>query len=1053
MGFKQIQPNTEKLEDLFVIDETRGIAILDDIDLRTEKSKTSLSTEENRHKSVLEEPGFFQYDIKFFVHTEKCSNLGIDRVGINVHTVRPSTPVDNFVAVSGNPRIQINNVLAKKQSPKVGNPAAVDLVDSGNLLKNKQVMTSNSTSLSVNLQHESVPSSTIFSEVLNLGIRPAAKNATGIAADFGSDKINTPVFRNLDLSAATPSISSTGAFENAAVPPALNKNLTGPTIQTYRVNLHPIQNPNEKKELDESKVKSCGTSKPGFNNGAINKILQGVAGASNKDKIVRESQSESDVQIINTNLVITHGVHPASAIETFFPGQPRQDSFSKSPPSQNTRSGLKKSREPVKQGRMSELVIGKTPGADKVLPKTTARSESKDLSRSKGPLAKDIASLCDLSVSKNFDKIDVGPVITSEFKTKFLAVSKTISLDIQKSVSKEKLFFEVLLFSAGKTEASYRKIFVVNHGNQIRELTVPDVKPILKLAGQKTGKNTITVSQADSFASSIIIEKRTMRAHEHVPDEYKTVKTIQISSRDSPVTIDIPEENIHPNICIYRAIPVGPLGQRGHAFESLIAKGLPAPKAIRSGISKTYAFRAKNALSARNTTDGIRLTLSNFPPEAIAFYIIKSELGTQFSIDGRTAPLELNGQGGHIKMLKGARGGSVSVLDRKVYDGRTYSYKCVFKLPNARKVTGNSTEIIKFLRPVRQLPSDMNLKNLSINEDYKNSNTDDKITDNILVSFEIETFPTETGIEEITQLLIDSGVNDVFIDDLKKDRNRLSSFSFYEVVRTNLINGKKESFGITKGGIFKDSPELRNKLKISPIKPGDRFQYNVHLYLKSPESLFKGATTSLSESSSTALKNDVYETKTLSQKFALMYTKSNSLPSEQELLDKSPASLARQIMRGVTGYSKSIEVKLTPKSNSIANLSCDVSKLGYNSISWSITGDKKHIDHCIIYATVYDKKQPIGVVAPGSDNIETFFDKKFCNSVYPVSYNIELVHLDFSKSKNNLSASIARKQTMPLELIKLLTADRLDIGPVNLGANNAQIELSKRMQAAPRVNK
>lgn len=1051
MGFKQIQPNVEKFEDLFVIDEPRGLAILDDISLRQEQNKTKVKVESDKHKSVLEESGIFQYDVKFFIHTEKCSNLGIDRVGINVHTSQPSAPVDNFTSLANDPRVQIKNVLAKKQAPKTDNSCVCDHDSTSDMLKNKQNVVSAKPKLSINLQHESASNSIIHSEVFDLGIRPTAKNIGGVAGVLGSVKINPPVFKNFDLNATTPSVTKVNSNERTFTSGVPDKNRAGPTVQTYRVNLQPRQDINEKKALDESQVKCCGTSKPGFNNSAINAVLQGVAGASNRDKLTRESQPESDIQNVNMNLVVMHGVHPASAVETFFPGQPRQDSFSKSPPAQNSKADLKKSREPVKQNKMSELIIGKAPGADKVVPKTVVTAPNKDLSKSKGALGKDIASLCDLSVSKNFDKIETSPVITSEFKTKFLAVFKNISIDIQKTVAKEKLYFEVLLFEAGKTESAYRKVFVINHGNQIRELTVPDTKPVLKLAGQKIGKNTIVVGQADPFASSIIIEKRKMKAHDPQLDVYETLNIVQITSRDSPVTIEVPEENIQPNICIYRAVPVGPLGQRGHAFESLVAKGLPAPKALRTGVSKTSAPRAKNALSARNTTDGIRLTLTNFPPEAIAFYIIKSELGTQFSIDGRTAPLEINDQGGHIKMLKGHRGGFVTVLDRKVYDGRTYSYKCIFKLPNARKATGNSTEIIKFLRPVRQLPTDMNLKNLSINENYKNSNANDKITDNTLISFDIEAFPTETGIEEVTQLLTDSGVNDVFIDDLKKDRNRLSSFSFYEVIRTNLADGKKESFGITKSGTFKDSPEIRNKLKISPIKSGDRFQYSVHLYLKSPESLFKGATTQLSESTSSALKNDVYLTKSLSQKFALMYTKSDSLPSEQELLDKSPSSLRKQIMRGVTGYSKTIDVKLQPKKNSITNLSCAPSKLGHNALSWVITGDKKLIDHCIIYATVTGKTQPIGVVAPGPDSVETFFDKKFCNSVHTVSYNIELIHLDFSKIKNNLSASITRSQTMPQDLIKTLTVDKIDLGPVDPGAKNVQIDLSQRSLVTPRI--
>jgi hypothetical protein len=864
----------------------------------------------------------------------------------------------------------------------------------------------------------------------------ATANENGLTRDF---KTTTSTSNNVNTSQI-----------NLNAGPQNSNKKTG-TAQTFAVVVDLPKTGAEIAKFNQTKLEIIGTATTALTNKTNNSL------AASNDKKTAGNDTKS-IKIVNVNL-LNQGIHPGDAVETFFPNQQKADSNVKTQSKVGTKSNQSDAREAVKQTKESSVKVGSqtksTTTTLSVFSKTNTETNVTDLSKSKGTVRKDTADLLEHVIEEKALGFSKTTPVVANFRSKFKEFLKTVCVDIKKSVARQNLYFEVVLLEEGKEDFVLRQTFTVKHQNQIREFTVPDTKPTLRLAKQYKSSVSLMVEQKDPFATSILLEKRIYSNNIRVPDAFQVVQQIDITNRDKPITIDVPDTCISPAMLLYRAVPIGPLGQRGHAYTNLAVRGLPPPVSIRSGVSRS-STSTSSSFFAKSTTDGIRLTINSVPDDALSMYINKTEIGTQFAIDGRTGPIEVDTSGRQIKTLRGQKG-TITILDRKVYDERSYRYTCIFKLPHAKRAASNNSEIIKFVRPFRQLPVEVAIKNLVIDENAKSDETTNELEANMLadqssIKFLIETTPTETGIEEITQLLVDSNVSDIFIEDLRKDRSRLTSFAFFTVERVNLVTGKKDNFGIVSAGIFSDDPETRKKLKITPIAPGDKFEYIVKLFLKSPESMFKGATTLSTDNSSTALKNDTYAVKTLAQKFSTLYTRAKSLPSEVELLDKSPGSLSRQILRGETGYSKSIEARITPRKSSVASLDASRTILGYNEIKWKLKGDITTIDHFIVNASSNGKKYPIGVVTPNKKE-NTFYDKKMCNTIGTVTYTIDIVELDFSRETQSMSTSITRQQTLPAALIEELTRDETKMPPTNSIALDLQVGVDVKTRVAVKDTK
>ena len=1031
MAFRGNAEKKFKFEDVFVIDDERGLAVIQDIILDSK----SLPQEESKKRSYFENEGIFLYDLKFFVHTENLSNMRITSAKINVFAQAPTTQYVSPTNVSFRPANFNKSVIGEKS------------------VKNTNNKTENTVVMDRRADAAAVP---IATDTVSFNIRPAPK------IELYPNANQKNAIAGVQVESVEVNSKSNGVEANLKQK-EVDKNTKKPSVQTIAYHVE------DNKKDPAVSTNNRGVSKTTFTNTknsalleAINKTAQTNVNAFSPDA---KTKSPGESKEVSFSLMTNFLTHPAVATESFLPTGPKNDPSRNKPPASNTRDVLDKVRDPVVQ--VSTATTTQGPLSNKALTgheksvnaMTSAVSPINDLVVSpKGEKKKFFEDLGEIVTAQTLDvtvqKVKTN-VLVEEFVTKFVEMFKKIKIDMQKAGTKEKLYFEVLLFEQGESEPALRNMFVVDHQRQVTEYTVPDIKPLLEIGKQTPGKNQLIIAQRDPVASSIIIERREYSPSSPDYFPFVQVRQIDITSREKLLEISVPETNIAPNMCIYRAISVGPLGQRAQNFSTLVTRGMPIPSAAKQFDKKAASnLRSPDGFFTRCVTDGILITLTHFPQGALSFYINKTSIGTQSEINRQTQLVPFSQRGDTLKSLRrGNVTSEITVLDRDVLTNRFYKYQCVFKMPHGEKILGSTVSALKFIRPVRQLPVDVNITNLRLLTDDQGTPEQTFLSQdndvNAVISFDISTVSTQTGIQEVTQLLIDAGVSDVFVDDLKKDRSRLSSLAFYDIQRVDTKTGKSESFGITRDGKFQDSPSIRAAKKISNPISGRRYTYIVSLCLSNPESLFKTAITQLSEGSSTALKQAEATSKVLSQRFASMYTKSDSLPSENELLDRSADSLLKQIRRGQTGFSKTIDVSIPDRTYEIIDFSVTRSRLGSNVLTWRISGDSRKIDHFVVYAH-YDKTtQPIAIVAPDGDNTLSYYDKQMSSLIGNVSYYVESVSLDFSRKKHEKSASIYRTSSMSSDLVKKLADDSVGTSPAVSNASAAfgvAVDVKKAVQ-------
>lgn len=968
MAFRLPTQNTYKFDDLFVIDETRGFAIIDDI---STIARNDILANANQGASLLDADGNFIYELKFFVNTTLLASLGINQVLVDVHRESPAVPKGAFISAPQAPREHALNILGRKSG---ANPY-----------------------LTKNPDNSDDKPSIIASDIVQLPFREPTKvtNPNQLA--------ETPV--------QDPSITETMRLRN---------NLGG-SSQRFVVQVMTPKSQQDFALTSLDKLSLSGVSRAAYVNNDVKNVMSNNSSAGNNAAAMIAAE---DYATVSTEL-IGLGVHPAEAVESLFPKNSLVGASEFFRGESGTRSELGVAREPVRQPAASSFeddVFERQFSRRKASSSFRTQSqETKNNFQSVGLLGKSYSNLAKNLVKisdegRSFDRdSSIASVNEGDFYSDYLLIKKKIAVSLRRAGTRPKLYFNVKLVSPENPQTNLQKIFIAEHERQILEFTVPDKKPLLMLKRQMPGKNTITVKQEDEFATAIIVERRFLHPRENYPLPYETIKRVDIKFSDIPAEIDDIVVNEGLGKYVYRAVSLGPLGQRGICVSHIVVPNINLPAHSR-GLENSGRL---NAFTSMCLPDGILLKLSNYPPDTLGFFINKFPLNSPAAINMRPDIVEVNESGTTVQLIQGNAGEPMTVLDRNVTDNLSYTYICQLKMPYGNIVDTAPTHI-KFLRMARSVPVNFEIKQVAVNE--ISSSTAEQEDTNIKISFEIDVTTTDAGIEEIIQTLSSSGVDGAFINELRQDRSRISNLAFTEITRVNLKTGFSENFGINREKYFVDSPDTRRARGISPVTRGDRFEYIVKLYLMSPESLFKSALTPTGINSSTDLRKTQSDAEFLAQKFARTYLGINDLPSESDLIENSSNNA---ILRGFTGITKTTEIQTTPSQVSLSEVRSVMSPLGHNEITWRVlSGDPAIIDYYIVSSTYHGNTQPVGVVASNSSSQMIFYDRRFAGFVGDVLYSVTAVLLNGRTIQSTSPSPVTRRQTMSKSLIDSLTATK-----------------------------
>jgi len=968
MSFRLPIQNTHKFDDLFVIDEEQGVAVIDDIGIT---SRDSRERPDGNSVSLLDMEGNFIYELRFYVNTGLCSNLGVNQVLVNVHREIPAAREGAFATAPKDPAAHAQSILGRK-----GRGVSQD-----SILQNYAASNRSET--------------LIASDTIQLPIQAPVK------VENPNQIIDTPV--------QDPAVTETRRARNDA----------GGTSQRYIVQ---VMNPQSQADLNQTsidKLSLSGKTRSAYVNSDLKSAIPGPGFSGDNSPSATRSPTEDHGSIAAA--LLRRGIHPAEAVESLFPRDAIGGAFEHAPGEFGTRDELRVTRAPVRQPASTsfdEEVFERQFSRRSMSARNSPPQEAKNIFRQGGLDGKNFTDLArNLVKFTNADDAK-DPVLTTnegDFYSDYLTVIKKTAVPLRRAGTRPKLFFEIKLISPENPQLNLGRIFTVDHERQVREFTVPDKKPGLSLKRRDPGKNTVTLKQEDEFAASIILERRSLRPGENFPLPYELVGRFNLTNSDRPIDVEDLVDNEGGGLCVYRAVSIGPMGQRGISVAHVVAFDLNLPKQVgRNDDSKV----AKNSFTSTCLTDGILLKLANYPDDALGFFIDKFPLNSPAAINRQPYRVVDSASGLEVQSVQG-RGQTITVLDQDVVDRAIYTYYCQIKMPYGDVISTAPTHI-EFLRPARSVPVSIEIANLSVSE--SNSALGVSIDSNISVKFDIAIEATESGVEEVIQTLTSAGVDGAFTDELRQDRSRISDLAFTEVIRVNLKNGKSESFGVSRERSFIDSIETRRAKGVNAVVRGDRFEYRVKLFLMSPESLFKGALTSTGSRSSTDLKKVNSNAKFLSQKFAKTYLGTTDLPSESELLENSSSAA---IARGFTGIVASTEVQTIPRQVSLSAVASSRSPLGHNEVTWSVaSGDAAIIDYFIISATRDGDTQPVGVVAADGNSQMFFYDRRFASFVGDISYTVVGVLIDGRKVQSPAAANVRWAQTMPKTLVDRLTASK-----------------------------
>lgn len=255
-----------------------------------------------------------------------------------------------------------------------------------------------------------------------------------------------------------------------------------------------------------------------------------------------------------------------------------------------------------------------------------------------------------------------------------------------------------------------------------------------------------------------------------------------------------------------------------------------------------------------------------------------------------------------------------------------------------------------------------------------------------VVSFRL--VPKQVGSRISSQLAVlkANGIPNVSLIDTVNSTTSYSPIFHFEITREDIDTGEIERCGIfTNSEFIDDSARQGTNLPLTPLKVFGNYKYTVKLGMESAAAL-------IPTQYSLGISRDGKKYPLHSYKFKKVDRIANALPSEQEL-QGSTSTLFSLIDTGVESFVNVTGVKQTV---SITKVTVARNAGGFNTVSWSMSGNVEIVDHYRVYASADGIECLLGcAVRTAGENI--FFDSEMFDRVGLVTYRVAPVLLDFSE--------------------------------------------------------
>jgi hypothetical protein len=553
---------------------------------------------------------------------------------------------------------------------------------------------------------------------------------------------------------------------------------------------------------------------------------------------------------------------------------------------------------------------------------------------------------------------------------KFIAVP----LDIEILESEVKRYSVVI--RALKNETSIQRLDqIVDFSSVLNDAIVPSIAPKISVIDNGKGRK-IGVKQLDPRAAGIKIYKKMLNKDSAVDDSYELVSDLSAASGE---TFNISDSKLSLRQGIYRAVSYDALGRTVGEFSSAVIG--------KSRISKQRNVEDPVTVFAYETQSGMQVIVHNIPYSVISVRLLRRNLTTH---EKKFSDPLISEKGSQI--FVNSEKTTASFLDRSLRPDSTFEYK-VSLIDTRGNVYESQRSAISHFVGSKSLDESSSLTNQGYDINFDGSER--------TVTFQIDISSSKTTINQVYDILVMSGLDSQYLDEIKSNRELLNKITAFEIVRFDCMTGNVENFGVVTKGVFEDSSKTRKTHNISSILPGRKYVYFSRLLVRAPGSVFSQAnvqridaetgklyTTNLKKfNSPKTLRKGVLSSNVI-QKRAISSTGLASDPS---------SSTNDEMIAGMTSTTIAITVDVPRKDSEVKSVFVKNTQLG-NEISWSVFANDREIDHIIVHADYSGRLAPLRAIHFDGSQTMKFIDDVLSSEKIPVQYYVQIVYTNYDMS-------------------------------------------------------
>jgi len=504
---------------------------------------------------------------------------------------------------------------------------------------------------------------------------------------------------------------------------------------------------------------------------------------------------------------------------------------------------------------------------------------------------------------------------------------------------------------------------------------IPTLPPTLQITNAGFSR-FIRIKQRDQNATSVRVYRRSYSEKNSSFLNFTEIASISMKRGDEAQFVDRPDVS---GRCLYRVVPFNDLALTSGEFSSAVVPG------IRSNERKSH--KDTTTLLAVERESQVVVSIFNVPNDVISVRLIRKNLTifeTSFSSPSNVVD-------GPIRSLSRISR-NVDFSDYASRHNAVYEYKVLMIDVFGDERESEKNAVVHFVGN----PEIQEGRTIIVQSQKISNEQEPKVT------FEINAPTEQSTLDNIYNILIDQGLSQQYVDEIKQNRELFGKIIAFEMLRFDTVLGQNESFGVVKEGTFEDSSRTRKISNVSPLRAGRKYVYNYRLLIRAPSTLFDSA--SVSRIDLETGKSFTTNLKKFNAPRALTRGTLASNVVQQRTFSKTglkpdPSRLKNEeLVAGRTSLTGTTEIRIPEVSTSVSGLSVEQTSRG-NVIRWKIKAGMQEIDHIIVFADYNGTLAPLRALQYCGNNNMTYLDDQLSASINEASYYIRLVFLNFQQGE------------------------------------------------------